>query len=56
MGMNLKLIKWTKILPFLTIFIASFYPSVDLDLGWHLKYGEYFFKNGEILKLIGALM
>lgn len=28
----------------------AFQPHTDLDLGWHLKYGEYFFKTGEVLK------
>lgn len=49
--MNLTDSKWIRWLPYLTIFIASFYPSADLDLGWHLKYGEYFFKTGEVLKV-----
>lgn len=37
-------------LPFIFIFIASLYRPWDSDLGWHLKYGEYFFKTGQILK------
>lgn len=37
-------------LPFLFVFIASLYRPYDADLGWHLKYGEYFFKTGTILK------
>src|SRR3989344_4799511 len=37
-------------LPYLFIFIASLYRPYDADLGWHLKYGEYFFKTGQILK------
>lgn len=28
----------------------SLQPQTDLDLGWHLKYGEYFFKTGDVLK------
>lgn len=32
------------------VFIASLYIPSDPDLGWHLKYGEYFFKTGEVLK------
>lgn len=35
---------------FLSIFIASLFSSLDPDLGWHLKYGEYFFRNGHILR------
>ncbi|MBI2022745.1 hypothetical protein HYS97_02770, partial [Candidatus Daviesbacteria bacterium] len=38
------------ILPFILVFIAAIYQPNDLDLGWHLKYGEYFFQHGTILK------
>ena len=34
----------------LSIFIASLFSSQDPDLGWHLKYGEYFFQNNSILR------
>ncbi|MDP3733318.1 MAG: hypothetical protein Q8Q91_02135, partial [Candidatus Daviesbacteria bacterium] len=37
-------------LPYIFVFIASLYQPWDADLGWHLKYGEYFFKTGTILK------
>lgn len=37
-------------LPYLLVFIASLYRPYDADLGWHLKYGEHFFKTGEILR------
>ena len=37
-------------LPFILVFIASLYQPFDADLGWHLKYGEYFFENGQILR------
>lgn len=37
-------------LPYLYIFIGSLYSPSDPDLGWHLKYGEYFFKNGSLLR------
>src|SRR3989344_962853 len=36
--------------PFLIVFISSLYVPYDSDLGWHLKYGEYFFKTGHILR------
>jgi len=36
--------------PFVVVFIGSLYNPSDADLGWHLKYGEYFFQNGTILK------
>lgn len=38
------------ILPFVVVFIASLYQPADSDLGWHLKYGEYFFQHGQILR------
>lgn len=37
-------------LPYIFVFIASFYLPKDPDLGWHLKYGEYFFQHGQILR------
>ncbi len=37
-------------LPFILVFIASIYQPNDPDLGWHLKYGEYFFKNHQLLQ------
>jgi len=36
--------------PYLLVFFASLYHPIDSDLGWHLKYGEYFFKYHKILK------
>jgi hypothetical protein len=44
-------VKYLKqILPFILVFIASLYRPYDADLGWHLKYGEHFFKTGQILR------
>lgn len=43
--------KLLAFLPFLIVFVASLYSSADLDLGWHLKYGEHFVKYHEILKV-----
>lgn len=37
-------------LPFLFVFISSLSSPADPDLGWHLKYGEYFFQHGAILR------
>ena len=34
----------------LFIFIATLQLPLDLDLGWHLRYGEYFFKTGHVLR------
>ncbi len=42
--------KVVGILPFAFVFIASLYIPTDPDLGWHLKYGEYFFQHGQILR------
>src|SRR3990170_4524986 len=36
-------------LPYLVIFLMSLYMPADTDLGWHLKYGEYFSKTGHFL-------
>jgi len=36
--------------PFIVVFTASLYAPSDSDLGWHLKYGEYFYKNHTILR------
>lgn len=52
--MKIELPDWTKkyftkFFPFLIIFITSLSSPADSDLGWHLKYGEYFFKNHKIL-------
>lgn len=35
---------------YLAVFIFSINLPTDPDLGWHLKYGEYFFKTGTILR------
>jgi len=32
------------------IFSLFLYPTNSTDLGWHLRYGEYFAQNGRILK------
>ncbi len=47
-------LKWREIistiLPLLFVFAASIYNPLDPDLGWHLKYGEYFFTNFQPLR------
>src|SRR3989344_7900383 len=35
---------------YLLVFLSSLNLPTDPDLGWHLKYGEYFFKTGKILR------
>lgn len=37
-------------LPYIFVFIFSIYPPSDPDLGWHLKYGEYFWQHGSLLR------
>lgn len=32
------------------ILVATLQAPVDLDLGWHLRYGQYFFQTGHVLK------
>lgn len=39
-----------NLLPYIFVFLSSLYQPFDADLGWHLKYGQYFFQHGEILK------
>lgn len=36
--------------PLVIVFTASLYNPSDSDLGWHLRYGEYFFSHGRILR------
>jgi hypothetical protein len=38
------------ILPYLIVCIFSLYQPADPDLGWHLKYGEYFWQHGTVLR------
>src|SRR6266404_1762749 len=38
------------LLPYLIVFIYSLYTPADPDLGWHLKYGEYFWQHGKLLR------
>jgi hypothetical protein len=45
---NLKSLVY--LLPYIFVFIASLYRPKDPDLGWHLRYGEYFFKHHQILR------
>lgn len=35
---------------YFAIFVFSIYQPLDPDLGWHLKYGEYFFQHGLVLR------
>jgi hypothetical protein len=49
---NFKLVikRCISFLPFVFVFIASLFQPKDPDLGWHLRYGEYFFKHHQILR------
>src|SRR5438105_3209384 len=38
------------ILPYVFVFLASLYLPSDPDLGWHLKYGEYFLTHHQVLR------
>jgi hypothetical protein len=38
-----------RLFPLVVIFTGSLYNPADADLGWHLKYGEYFLTHGRIL-------
>ncbi|HVA96215.1 MAG TPA: hypothetical protein VND99_01045 [Candidatus Acidoferrales bacterium] len=38
------------LLPYLIVFIFSLYQPSDPDLGWHLKYGQYFWQHGTLLR------
>ena len=42
--------KFLKYLLVVLLLLVTLRTSGDLDLGWHLRYGEYFFQTGEILK------
>ena len=42
--------KILSIFPYLVVFIFSLYQPSDPDLGWHLKYGQYFWHTGELLR------
>lgn len=37
-------------LPFVFVFIGALFQPNDPDLGWHLKYGQYFFDHLSILR------
>lgn len=39
-----------NLLPYLAVFLFSLYLPADADLGWHLKYGEYFVRTGHVLR------
>lgn len=34
----------------IAVFLLFFLSPIDTDLGWHLRYGEYFLQTGKILK------
>lgn len=38
------------VLPYLLVFILSLFHPSDPDLGWHLRYGEYFYQHGALLR------
>jgi len=42
--------KILSFLPYFIVFVFSLYQPADPDLGWHLKYGEYFWQHGSVLR------
>lgn len=36
--------------PFVVVFSYSLFVPYDSDMGWHLKYGEYFFQRHQVLR------
>src|SRR5579885_2844511 len=42
--------KFLGLLPYVVVFLTSLYTPSDPDLGWHLKYGEYFWQHGKLLR------
>jgi len=47
---RLNLANLAKIAVCLFLLIQAVQPPIDPDLGWHLRYGEYFFQTGQVLK------
>lgn len=43
--------KALNIILYIIVFIASLYQPTDSDLGWKLKYGEYFWQNHQVLSI-----
>lgn len=39
-----------KIIICMLLFAEAMQPAVDPDLGWHLRYGEYFWQTGHVLR------
>lgn len=48
--MQKKLSQFSVLVSFVIIFLFFFLPPKDTDLGWQLRYGEYFFQTGNFLK------
>lgn len=42
--------KLINFFPYFFVFLATIHFPTDPDLGWHLKYGEYFFQHGKVLR------
>lgn len=42
--------KTALLLELLIVFLIFFLPPLDTDLGWHLRYGDYFLQTGSFLK------
>lgn len=48
----MKMLKeiFVKFFPFVLVFSFSLFAPYDTDMGWHLKYGEYFFQHYAVLR------
>ncbi len=40
---------FVRLFPLAVVFVGSLFNPADSDLGWHLRYGEYFFRHHAIL-------
>jgi hypothetical protein len=49
-GISKILNSFLPALPYLIVFISSIFQPSDPDLGWHLKYGQYFWQHGRLLR------
>lgn len=41
---------FVRLFPLILVFLASLYHPSDSDLGWHLKYGQYFVNHLSVLR------
>ncbi|MBI4029477.1 MAG: hypothetical protein HY376_03890 [Candidatus Blackburnbacteria bacterium] len=46
----MPLARLNNLLCYFAAFLIFFLPAIDTDLGWHLRYGDYFLQTGHFLK------